>query len=85
MPECVQYINDTFGQLMKCTSSPRPQWLDSGTIDFMKFAVALGKSPGHGPDKTRRAYNFLPKHTVEYDLKAIERKIIHKLEDRCEV
>lgn len=58
---------------------------ESGTIDFMKFAVALGKSPGHGPDKSRRAYNFLPKHTMEYDLKSIERKIVHKLEDRCEV
>lgn len=51
----------------------------------MKFAVALGKSPGHGHDKTRRAYNFLPKHDMEYDLKAIEKKIVHKLEDRCEV
>lgn len=51
----------------------------------MKFAVALGRSPGHGPDKARRAYNFLPKHTTEYDLKAIEKKIMHKLEDRCEV
>lgn len=51
----------------------------------MKFAVALGKSPGHGPDNTRRAYNFLPKHTTEYDLNSIEKKIIHKLEDRCEV
>lgn len=51
----------------------------------MKFAVALGKSPGHGPDKARRAYNFLPKHATEYDLSAIEKKIMHKLEDRCEV
>lgn len=52
----------------------------------MKFAVAVGKSPGHGPDKAGRgAYNFLPKHTTEYGLKAIERKIMHKLEDRCEV
>ncbi|CAN0267089.1 unnamed protein product [Ectocarpus sp. 8 AP-2014] len=58
---------------------------DSESIDFMKFAVALGKSPGHGPDKSRRAYNFLPKHTTEYDLKVIEKKIMHKLEDRCEV
>eukprot|EP00903_Cladosiphon_okamuranus_P009058 g8660.t1 len=58
---------------------------DAGGIDFMKFAVALGRSPGHGPDKSRRAYNFLPKHTTEYDLKAIEEKIMHKLEDRCEV
>lgn len=51
----------------------------------MKFAVALGKSPGYGPDKTRRTYNFLPKHDMEYDLNAIEKKIVHKLEDRCEV
>lgn len=57
----------------------------SGTIDFMKFAVALGKSPGHGLDKTRQAYNFLPKNATDYDLRAIEEKIVHKLEDRCEV
>lgn len=58
---------------------------DSGTIDFKKFAIALGKSPGHGPDKARRTYNFLPKANTDHDLGEIEKKIVQKLQDRCEV
>lgn len=69
-----------------CTAVFGHPWhADSGVIDFMKFAGALGRSSGQEPDKSRRAYNFLPKNTTEHDLKAIEKKIMHKLEDRCEV
>lgn len=58
---------------------------DSGTVDFTKFAVSLGRLPGHGSDKAGRVNSFLPKHTVEHDVDAIEKKIIHKLEGGCEV
>ena len=58
---------------------------DSGTVDFTKFAASFGKLPAHDSDKAGRANNFLPKHAVEYDINAIEKKIIHKLEGGCEV
>ncbi|CAM9163822.1 unnamed protein product, partial [Discosporangium mesarthrocarpum] len=58
---------------------------ETGTIDFLRFATALEKSPGHGPNKSRGWYNFLPQNSKEFDLKSLETRIVHKLEDRCQV
>ena len=87
--QLAQPEDDTFSQSKVDVSEPTASLIDcradSSTMDFNKFKVALGKLPVHGTEKAARANSFLPKHAVECDLDAIEKKIIQKLEGTCEV
>lgn len=83
LPECVRVARRLYAYKHPCFTDNFPA--DLGTINFKKFAVAFGKSPGHGPVRARRTYNFLPKANTDHDLGEIEKRIAQKLLDRCEV